>query len=107
MRLPADGGAVASVLGNLVANAAEHGSGAVDVRGSRVPGATRVEVRNDVRSGQRRDRRGRGLKIAVAAAERAGGQLAIQRTAEEMRAVLELPVDFSTAFEEWAERGAG
>ena len=102
--LPGDAGAVASVLGNLVANAAEHGSGAVDVHGSRVPGGVRVEVRNELRPQRQHGRRGRGLKIATAAAERAGGQIAIERTGREMRAILELPIDVSTAFESWPAR---
>jgi signal transduction histidine kinase len=101
--LPKQRGAIASVLGNLVANAAEHGTGPVEVHGSRVPGAVRVEVRNQARpDGQRR--RGRGLKVATAAAKQAGGSIAIERTSRDVRAVFELPIDVSTAFEDWPVR---
>ena len=50
----ADRGRLAQALGNLLANAAEHGSGPLEVRGRRVPGAVRVEVRNGAGSAGRR-----------------------------------------------------
>jgi histidine kinase/DNA gyrase B/HSP90-like ATPase len=62
--LPRDRGRVAQALGNLVANAAEHGTGEVEVRGRRMPGGIRVEVRNGVPDGPaggRTPERGLGL----------------------------------------------
>ncbi len=47
--LPAQRSALASALANLVSNAAEHGAGPVDVRGSRASKAVRVEIRNRTR----------------------------------------------------------
>ena len=41
-----DAGRLAQVLGNLIANATEHGTGSVDVRTSRPAGAVRIEIRN-------------------------------------------------------------
>jgi signal transduction histidine kinase len=70
----ADRGRLAQALGNLMANAAEHGEGPVDLRAERRGGAVRVEVRN----------RGRGLQIASDAARDAGGSLQVV-------AALELP----------------
>ncbi|HEY6779897.1 MAG TPA: hypothetical protein VI111_03035 [Thermoleophilaceae bacterium] len=105
--LPAQRGALASALGNLVANAAEHGSGPVEVSGSRVPGAVRVEVRNaDARRSQRlgaesSDERGRGLTIADEAAREAGGTLSIERGEADFTAALELPFDVAETFESW------
>lgn len=58
--LPRDRGRVAQALGNLVANAAEHGSGEVEVRGRRVPGGVRVEVRNGLAKERERDEEERG-----------------------------------------------
>jgi signal transduction histidine kinase len=74
----ADRGRLAQALGNLVANAAEHGEGPVELRAERRGGAVRVEVRNRVS-------RGRGLSIASDAARDAGGSLHV--------AALELPAD--------------
>jgi signal transduction histidine kinase len=72
----ADRGRVAQALGNLLANAAEHGTGSVRVRVRRDRGRVRVEVANR--------ERGRGLAIARTAARDAGGDLVLAR--------LELPV---------------
>ena len=70
----ADRGRLAQALGNLLANAAEHGDGPVRLRAERRGRAVRVEVRN----------RGRGLRIASDAARDAGGSLSVV-------AALELP----------------
>lgn len=78
--LPRDRGRVAQALGNLVANAAEHGAGEVEVRGRRVPGGVRVEVRNGLReeSAVRVDaERGRRLPVAMDAAWERGQGLPI------------------------------
>jgi signal transduction histidine kinase len=78
----ADPGRLAQALGNLVANAAEHGDGPVELRGRRVARGVRVEVRN----------RGRGLKIADAAARDSGGSVRLHADEDEAVAALELPV---------------
>ncbi len=70
----ADRGRLAQAIGNLLANAAEHGDGPVKLSAERRGGAVRVEVRN----------RGRGLQIARDAARDAGGSLSVV-------AALELP----------------
>ena len=67
---------VAQALGNLLANAVEHGAGGVRLRAARDGARLRLEVVNE--------RRGRGIAIATAAAQDSGGSLAV--------ATLELPV---------------
>jgi two-component sensor histidine kinase len=104
-----DAGRLAQVLGNLIANATEHGVGTVDVRASRPGGAVRIEIRNrnrpraleDVSAG-RAAGRGRGLAIAERAARELGGRLRVDSTGGETRAELELP-----APERAGERAAG
>jgi hypothetical protein len=80
-RVIADPGRLAQALGNLVANAAEHGHGPVHVRGTRAGRVVRVEVENDAAP------RGRGLAVARAAARGSDGDLRVER----VRATLELP----------------
>jgi signal transduction histidine kinase len=101
-RVVADPGRLAQALGNLVANAAEHGSGPVELRGRRTPGGVRLEVRNGQAGtpspGNRRGGtggRGRGLGIASRAAESAGGRLELVPDPAEVVAALELPVEES------------
>ena len=79
----ADRGRVAQAVGNLLANAAEHGCGTPIVVAHPSPAGVRVCVANE---------RGRGLKIAAGAARDAGGRIALERDAGEFRATLELPV---------------
>lgn len=89
-----DRGRLAQALGNLMANAAEHGHGPVRVSGHAVPGGVRVEVRNGGTASGRRGRRpgrGRGLRIAAEAAETSGGRLGLASSDEETSATLELP----------------
>jgi signal transduction histidine kinase len=99
----ADRARLAQACSNLVANAAEHGGGAIRVRARALPGAVRVEVTDDgpglpapihalVASGRRRrGRRGHGLVIAASVARRHGGRLAAAPAAKGARLVLELP----------------
>jgi hypothetical protein len=93
-----DAGRLAQVLGNLIANAAEHGIGSVDVQASRPAGAVRIEIRNRNRpreladaSAARPEGRGRGLSIAERAARELGGRLSVESRGGETRAELELP----------------
>jgi signal transduction histidine kinase len=85
----------ATVLGNLVANAMEHGDGPLSVR---------IEVANDRRErsvetypAHSRDKsplkRGRGLRIAARAARAAGGRLDVRDDGGRFAAVVELPVE--------------
>ena len=96
-----DRGRLAQALGNMVANAAEHGVGGVEVRGRTTSGAVRIEVRNQVAgdgAGARRPLpgamldRGRGLAIASQAARDLGGRLLVSIDGERAVAVLELPL---------------
>jgi C4-dicarboxylate-specific signal transduction histidine kinase len=93
-----DAGRLAQVLGNLIANATEHGVGLVDVNTSRPPGAVRVEIRNRNRPKELEDAstarppgRGRGLAIAERATRELGGRLSVESREGETRAELELP----------------
>jgi signal transduction histidine kinase len=95
-----DAGRLAQVLGNLIANATEHGVGPVDVRTSRRAGAVRIEIRNrnrprelDEASPARAEGRGRGLAIAGRAAGELGGRLRVESGDGETTAELELPSD--------------
>ena len=95
-----DAGRLAQVLGNLIANATEHGVGSVDVCTSRPAGAVRIEIRNrnrppelDDASTARAAGRGRGLAIAERAARELGGRLRVESAGDETRAELELPAD--------------
>ena len=95
-----DAGRLAQVLGNLIANATEHGVGPVDVRTSRPAGAVRIEIRNrnrppelDEASPARAEGRGRGLAIAGRAAGELGGRLRVESGDGETTAELELPSD--------------
>jgi signal transduction histidine kinase len=78
----ADPGRIAQALGNLLANALEHGGGGAVLRGVRRGGAVRIEVAD----------RGRGLTIAQRAAEEAGGRLELSSTRAGTVAAIELPV---------------
>jgi signal transduction histidine kinase len=87
-------------MGNVLANAVEHGAGPVELRGHRVAGGVRIEVSNERavadeppagaaggtrgwgrRGGRRRGDRGRGLAIAARAVEEAGGRLVVESAA--------------------------
>ncbi len=88
-----DRGALAKVLGNLIANAAEHGEGEIRVRGRTTHGGVRIEIRNGNRpaGAAREPGRGRGLRIAERAARELGGRVLVDRGEAETVAVLELP----------------
>jgi C4-dicarboxylate-specific signal transduction histidine kinase len=92
-----DAGRLAQVLGNLIANATEHGVGSVDVRTSRPAGAVTIEIRNRNRPRELQDAsavrggRGRGLAIAERAARELGGRLRVESGGGETRAELDLP----------------
>jgi signal transduction histidine kinase len=71
----------AKALGNVLANAAEHGHGDIRVTGRAHNGGVRLEVRN----------RGRGLTIASEAAEELGGSLSFEIVGGSAVATLDLP----------------
>lgn len=71
----------AKALGNVLANAAEHGAGDIRVTGRAHNGGVRLEVRN----------RGRGLAIASEAAEELGGSLSFEIVDDTAVATLDLP----------------
>jgi signal transduction histidine kinase len=95
---------LAQVVTNLVANAAEHGSGPVEVRLSPTRAGARLEIRSrnrppalDELVARRAAGRGRGLGIAARAAHELGGRLQVEAGEEETLATLELPPGGSLA----------
>jgi signal transduction histidine kinase len=102
---------LAQAIGNLIANAIEHGGGVVSVLGRGEPGRVRIEVTDDGpglpapvselarRPHAGRGRRGRGLAIATAIIARHGGRLAAAPCGRGARVVVELPA--SRAGEQW------
>jgi signal transduction histidine kinase len=94
---------LAQVLGNVLANAIEHGGPTIRVRGALHDGVARLEISDDgpglpapVAELARRPRggrgqRGRGLAIALAIAEAHGGALAAAPVGRGGRIVLTLP----------------
>lgn len=74
---------LAQAVGNLLANAVEHGAGTIELRAAAEGASVRIEVRDEgpgVRRVVRRPRagrgaRGRGLAIAADVAARSGGRL--------------------------------
>jgi signal transduction histidine kinase len=102
-RLALDSARLAQVVTNLVANAAEHGRGPVEIRLSPTRGGARLEIRNRNRSREldelvahRAGGRGRGLGIAGRAARDLGGRLRVETGEEETLATLELPAGGSS-----------
>jgi len=97
----ADRGRLAQAVGNLVANALEHGAGPVEVRARRLGEWLRLEVHDDgpglrapIGALSRRPRggRGHGLAIASSIAERHGGRLLAAPAAAGATIALELPL---------------
>lgn len=91
-----DRGRLAQSMGNVLANALEHGGGDVAVLAERDGGMVRIEVRSGPEGGapagsSARPDRGRGLAIAAHAAEEAGGRLTFERDGRGAAAVIELP----------------
>jgi signal transduction histidine kinase len=86
-------GRAAQALGNLLANAAEHGSGGVEVSGRSSERGVRVEVRSPGTPGAAAPGpgRGRGLRIAREAAEDAGGTLEMKADGDNTVVALDLP----------------
>jgi signal transduction histidine kinase len=84
----ADPRRLSQALGNLVANARQHGRGDVVIRGRRVGARVRIEVADDGPGIRTRRRGGHGLAIADAAAADAGGRL----EADAGHPVIDLPV---------------
>jgi signal transduction histidine kinase len=99
VRVSADRGRLSQAFGNLLANAAEHGSGPIEIHAVRKPPrAVRVEVRDGgtaARGGRCQRRapdRGRGLGIAARAIREAGGSLELERGRHGTLAAVELPL---------------
>ena len=93
----ADPARLAQVFDNLLANALEHGAGAVELRGKVHRGALRVEVRDAGAgfaraTGRRATGRGRGLGIVAEAVAEAGGTLRLESSEAGARAVVDLPL---------------
>jgi signal transduction histidine kinase len=94
---------LAQAVGNLLANALEHGSGVIEVGARSVAGRVRIEVSDEggglpapvaelvrrPRAG--RGRRGRGLAIASDIVARHGGRLVSAPSARGARLAIELP----------------
>ena len=86
----------AQALGNVLANAAEHGAGEVRVVGRAQNGQVTLEVSNRVPRGsgieyRETSERGRGLLIASRAAEELGGRLSFELVGDSAMATLHLP----------------
>lgn len=104
----ADRARLAQAVGNLIANALEHGRGRVELRPRVTGGRLRLEVHDEgggldrpldpiVRGPRRgRGRRGRGLAITAGIAERHGGRLTTAPAAGGAVLALELPLHCAT-----------
>jgi signal transduction histidine kinase len=93
---------LAQALGNLIANAIEHGVGPVEIRGSHAGECVRIEVWDrgpglpapltELVRGRRRGERGHGLGIARSLVAAHGGRLSSAPSATGARLVLTLPM---------------
>lgn len=113
VQVRADRGRLAQAFGNVLANAVEHGSGAIEVLAVRSsPWRVRVEVRDEgpaVRPGRRRATapgRGRGLRIAARAVREAGGTLTLEQGRGGTVVAIELPVEAGAAARRAAARAS-
>lgn len=93
-----DPGRLAQALGNVLANAVEHGSGPIEIHAvCKGPRAVRVEVCDAGPAAPvspvRTPDRGRGLGIARRAVREAGGELTLDRQRSRTIATIELPVE--------------
>jgi signal transduction histidine kinase len=97
----ADRERLAQALGNLIANALEHGGAPVEIRARRVGDRLRLEVHDcgpglaeplRTLSRRPRGRRGHGLAIAAGIAGRHGGRLLAAPSSSGATLVLELPL---------------
>jgi signal transduction histidine kinase len=86
---------LAAALGNVMANAVEHGEGDVSVSATRAAGRLRIEVTNPTRDSHAPPQRGRGrgLSIAADAAADGGGTLSTAVGPRRASAVLDLPLE--------------
>ena len=112
-RLVCDEVAIAAALDNLIANAIEHGRGAIRVEGSSRAGRLRLTVADGADAGgvpparaaspglqpspHRRGRRGHGLRLVAEVATEHGGRFAACAHERGASAVLELPLGESPA----------
>jgi signal transduction histidine kinase len=89
-----EAGRLAQVLANVIANAAEHGVGPVEVRARREGGVAKLEVRNRVAGHSRlAPGRGRGILIARRAARELGGRVSVESEEGFTRTIVELPAE--------------
>jgi signal transduction histidine kinase len=107
---------LAQAVGNLIANAIEHGGGEVEVRARPTDAAVRLEVVDGgpglpapvgqlIRGARRgRGRRGRGLAIAAGVAAAHGGRLGVAPSDRGARMVLELPIESASRRRAWTVR---
>jgi signal transduction histidine kinase len=88
-----EAGRLAQVLGNVIANAVEHGVGPVEVSALREGRLVRLVLANEDRPDASAPgvRRGRGLVIAKRAARELGGRVSVERRNGVTRTIVELP----------------
>jgi signal transduction histidine kinase len=109
---------LSQAVGNLLANALEHGAGTVEVRSRAVGDRVRIEVSDEgaglpapvaelaARPRAGRGRRGRGLAIASEIVARHGGRLLAAPSPRGARVAIELPA-WSSEVVPVGRRGGG